>query len=106
MGSRSTTDMGLTPEARLYLGEFGVFEKQTFMDGYGKEMPIEVPVTEKTGERGMFQEIDLVKYKMKDGTWSEEFIQASPWSSGPVEFIGLKHDKKKFLWDEKEIDKI
>lgn len=106
--SRSTTYRGLPQEAMDYIGQYGQFESLTFTDRYGKSQSIYRPVQEKIEGRkvGMFREFDLFKYKMKDGTWAEEFSQASPWASGPHEFIGLEHNGKKFLWPQKEIDKI
>jgi len=60
---------------------------------------------------GMYDnEHQLRLYRLKDGGYAEEFIQADPWSSGPCFFIGLKvfdvdgHFLQEFLWDQKDID--
>lgn len=49
-------------------------------------------------------------YTMKDGTVYMEYVQETPWSSGPMYFLGLK-DKdgnpiKDLLWTEEEIEKM
>ncbi len=56
---------------------------------------------------GMFgNEYPLFEYKLKDGRHAVAFLQAAPWSSGPMFFIGLKiNDGTEFLWDEKEIER-
>ena len=63
-----------------------------------------------TGENaGMFQDgSPLEKYKLKDGTWVYEVIQACPWSSGPVIFLTLVDEQKQRIpsldWPQEEID--
>ena len=50
---------------------------------------------------------NLNRYTLPDGTVYEEFIQATPWSSGPCYFIALKdkHGKPvaESLWNDEEI---
>ncbi len=60
---------------------------------------------------GMFGEkYDLYRYELKDTGYAEEFVQASPWSSGPVFFLGLKVFNKfceeihTYLWPQETID--
>ena len=59
---------------------------------------------------GMFmQAYDLYRHPLNDG-YADEFLQASPWSSGPMFFIGLRtYDeqgnlKEEIKWDEDEIE--
>jgi hypothetical protein len=59
---------------------------------------------------GMFGDnYDLHRHKLNDGGYADEYVQAAPWSSGPVFFIGLhvydKHGvlRHSFLWSEDEI---
>lgn len=54
---------------------------------------------------GMFEdEYYLSEYQLKDGNIAQEFLQASPWSSGPMFFIGLKtSDGKEFRWSVEEM---
>lgn len=75
--------------------------------GYG-------PTTEPTGLKysGMFgQEYDLFNHKLKSERFAEEYLQASPWSSGPMFFLGLKvydfdgTEIRDFKWTEEEIQK-
>lgn len=51
---------------------------------------------------------DLHKYTMPDGTELQEFIQATPWSSGPCYFIALRFLPEgtvceESLWTEEEL---
>jgi hypothetical protein len=40
---------------------------------------------------GMFDDVySLHRHYLKDGRTADEFLQAAPWSSGPVHFIGLQ----------------
>ena len=54
---------------------------------------------------GMYHsEHPLFSYKLKDGTKAVQFHQASPWSSGPIHFLGLRlEDGTEFTWAEEEI---
>ncbi len=60
---------------------------------------------------GMFgDKYDLFRRQLKDGGYVDEFVQAVPWSGGPVFFIGLHvYDKngvlrQSFLWSEEDIN--
>jgi hypothetical protein len=59
---------------------------------------------------GMFgDEYDLHQYQLNEG-YADEFVQAAPWSGGPVFFLGLHvYDKngvlrQSFLWSEDDIN--
>lgn len=59
---------------------------------------------------GMFgNRYNLYRYPLKDG-YAYEFVQAVPWSSGPIFYLGLYvYDtkgicKQTFLWDENMIN--
>jgi len=69
------------------------------------------PVTEPSGKvyEGMYmEEYPLFRHKLKEG-YAEEYLQAAPWSSGPMHFLGLKvYDShgteiRDFQWTEQEI---
>jgi len=61
---------------------------------------------------GMFdQQYDLYRHPLKDGGHADEFLQATPWSSGPMFFLGLgifqpgtKLPSRTITWAEEEID--
>ena len=60
---------------------------------------------------GMFdQEYPLHRFQLQDDCYAEEYLQAEPWSSGPMFFIGLRvYDAgnrliQTFEWTEEEID--
>lgn len=59
---------------------------------------------------GAFDEYagSLSRYVFPDGRVYEEFVQATPWSSGPCYFIALKDREgnpiPESLWTDKEID--
>ena len=47
----------------------------------------------------------LMRYHLLGGLLADEFVQASPWSSGPCFFIGLRvSDGTEYLWSDEEID--
>jgi len=106
--SRSTTYYGLTEEAEEFLKENSEFEEYSYTDRWDNVIKSKRPISEKIGECGMFDDYDLFKYKLKDGTWAEEFIQADPWASGPHVFVALKlSDGKEIgLWPESEIENV
>jgi len=59
---------------------------------------------------GMFNvEYPLYKYTFPDGKIIYEFLQAQPWSSGPMMFIALEDKEgerlRESLWTDKEIKK-
>ena len=58
---------------------------------------------------GIFEEEvhTLLEYKLIDGNWVEEYIQAEPWSSGPVIFLALREKESKRVivkWPQEDID--
>ena len=60
---------------------------------------------------GMFNErYDLRSYSLKTGGRADEFLQASPWSSGPCFFLGLEvldssgKQVEMYEWPEDEIN--
>jgi hypothetical protein len=55
---------------------------------------------------GMFdEEYPLWQRELKDGRTADEFLQAAPWSSGPVHFLGLQvSDGTVFEWTEEEME--
>lgn len=53
---------------------------------------------------------ELGCYRLLDGTYCFEYVQAEPWSSGPHTFLALAHDIDghnpipETLWDQEAID--
>ena len=63
---------------------------------------------EKPSDEGTYP---LYKYELNDGGYAEEYEQCSPWSSGPVIFLGLRIvnqgkyiGETKIEWTEEEIE--
>jgi len=54
---------------------------------------------------GMFdQTYPLYRYTLNNGLTADEFLQASPWNSGPMFFLGLRvSDGTLFQWGESDI---
>lgn len=119
---RTDQQMGLTYQARKFL-QLGVsvqtcVEETTrvYPDGHREQQPnrpVFEPVTikEPSGEvyEGMFgDKYPLFKYKLSDGRVYSEYVQASPWFSGPCFFLALKDSKNevvsKSLWSKEEMD--
>jgi hypothetical protein len=54
---------------------------------------------------GMFDELPLYQYRLKDGRTATEIVQANPWSSGPMVFLKLAVSSGElFEWDRETID--
>jgi hypothetical protein len=95
--------MGLTKEATDFLKENAVIINKSVENPYGT-MTIPQPDGEVIAKIGMFDEVELHEYKMKDGTTCREIVQEEIWSGGPVIFLALKHNGAVIgKWKEKEI---
>jgi len=104
MGIREDQFVGFTPAADAFLAEH--------------EVPPEVcPHCERPFPRnlevighfhGMFEtEYPLHRRVLKGGRTADEFLQAAPWSSGPVHFLGLRvSDGTELVCTEDEIDNL
>ena len=101
--SRSTSYIGLTHTARVFLKENVIVEEHTFDNDFGGGK-VYRPKSVKIGECGMFDECDLKAYPLKDGQIAEEFVQFEPWASGPHVFIGLRIGERVIGWTEAEVD--
>lgn len=56
------------------------------------------------GSYGMFGELKLHRYLLKDGRTADEFVQYCEHWSGPMEWLGLRvSDGSEFLWTAEEI---
>ena len=63
------------------------------------------PTLEAIGDYEGFDTYPLHRHQLKDGRTADEFLQASPWSSGPLLFLGLRvSDGTEFTWTDDEID--
>lgn len=108
---RCSQPMGLAPAAEEYLQEHGIrvsYCPHCHRDnGYSKE---------ETGcAYGMFGEIPLLRYHLKqesdaigvlplNAEYAEEFVQVCIWSSGPMEWLGLRlSDGTEIKWTEEEL---
>ncbi len=101
--SRSDQNAGLTSEARDFLRKYEI--KPKICSECGHPEPL---VLEKIGTySGMFNtEHNLYHHHLINGRHAVEFLQASPWSSGPMFFIGLRvSDGTEFTWTEDEIER-
>jgi len=59
---------------------------------------------EKIGSYEGFDSYPLFRYALTGGRQADEFLQAAPWSSGPIFFLGLKvSDGQVFEWTEEEM---
>ena len=86
---RTDQHIGLTQEAQKFLKDSVVIKKVEKVKHYF----------------GMFgDEYPLYCYCLSNDCYADEYLQASPWYSGPMFFIGLKSsDGKIFEWTEAEI---
>lgn len=113
--SRSTSDIGLNERGLNLITRFvEVKEKGIRIYPDGTEEPFDrseeknLIKYEKTGKKyGMFGECDFYKYLTPEGEIYYEYVQESPWESGPVIFLALK-DKdgnvvEESLWTNEEM---
>ena len=108
---RMDQPMGLPKEAEAFLGDNAVMEDKRPCPHCGKGTEQWRKSVEVGSYPGMFDtEYPLLKYDLRDG-WAVEFLQCSPWFSGPMMFLGLSvYDKNNvmtgvFKWEEEEIQK-
>lgn len=117
MGIRMDQFMGLPSEAVSFLAEY--------------ESPLKIcPECKRPFPRdlevishylGMFdEEYPLHRHVLSDGRVADEFLQAEPWSSGPMHFLGLRvlnarlpvpiiqlqKECTEFVWSDEEIDQL
>jgi hypothetical protein len=120
--------MGLNEGADKWLAKhcihtnYIVETKTTMLDWQGNPLPKTTTTVTNTCKKihisntnnfitGMFEEQvhELVEYVTIGGSTVEEYIQAEPWSSGPVIFLALRFKETKepirqSLWSEDDID--
>ena len=82
---RCDQPMGLTREAKRFLGEYMTDERCPTC-GHRK-FPTPEVIGTYDGLGG--QDYPLNRYVLKEGH-ADEYLQTSPWSSGPIFFIGLR----------------
>jgi hypothetical protein len=117
---RCTQIIGLSPQAHKFLEENQkkVLIKCSCPDCETYHIPM--IIKEKYADassQGMFDDgPSLFKYQLKDDTWIYEYVQACPWSSGPMIFTALAWEPVKnpyhipdkiiqeTLWSEQEIN--
>lgn len=57
------------------------------------------------GQYEGFGKYPLYRHNLKDGRTADEFVQAEPWSSGPMIFLALRlSDGTSIEWPDAEID--
>ena len=102
--SRSDQHIGLTNEAVSFLKKYEITPKVCSKCKRPHTLKLKIIGT----YSGMFtNEYPLHRHHLIDGLHVDEFLQAAPWSSGPVFFIGLKvSDGRKFIWTDEEIERM
>ncbi len=108
--SRSTQFIGLSKIAINYLNKNALREEIKVCKECGTECGGDFVYSKGEEVLGMFEEPvhKLTTYKHKNGKEIEEYIQAEPWSSGPMIFLALRYKENKnpiksSLWSEEEI---
>lgn len=96
---RCSQPMGLTAEAEKFLKENAVKLNECphchRCDGYKREV---------IDTCGMCGDVDLHRYTLLDGSTAYEFVQHCVWSSGPMEWFGLRTKNTQFLWSEESLE--
>jgi len=97
---RCDQPQGLPPAADAFLAEFEV--PPVCCETCKRPFPRQLEVV---GEYTGFNDYPLHRHQLKDGRTADEFLQAVPWSSGPMFFLGLRvSDGTEFAWSEEEIE--
>lgn len=121
MGTRTDQHMGLNGSAALLVSserKFAYLKRETrfYPDGRVERVPdilvYELAVRKEPSGRyyiGMFDDrYELTEYTLPDGRVYSEYVQAEPWSSGPVFFLALKDENGNWIpesmWSEEEIE--
>ena len=98
---RCSQPQGLPSEAIAFLEEKAIRINLCLHcgrdDGYMKK---EIGVT------GMFDDVFLYEYNLKNGDIAVEYVQQEIWSSGPMIWFGLKIGNKKFEWKKEDIVEV
>lgn len=104
MGIREDQFIGFTGEARAFLEEHEI--PQVMCPHCERPFAHKLEVVDHYF--GMFDtRYPLFRHVLKDGRMADGFLQAAPWSSGPMHFLGLRvSDGTEFLWTEEEIDEL
>ena len=102
---------GLSPVASAYLEANAIHDHFELCKNGEVVNEYDLPKSKESDNiyHGMFdEEYPLMEYEMRDGSYLYEFVQASPWSSGPVIFLALQDESdvhvSESLWDNEEID--
>jgi hypothetical protein len=98
MGMRCSQPQGLSSEAMEFLSQNAIKLNQCTCcqrhDGYKKEV---------IDTCGMYDDVDLYRYTLVDGTMADEFVQYEVWSSGPMIWFGLRWQGAEFVWHSDEL---
>ena len=98
MGIRCSQPQGLPDKAIEFLKNFAKTINQCphcdRHDGYKRAI---------VGKYGMFDELNLHRYTLNDGSTVDEFIQHEIWDSGPMIWLGLKWKNTDFRWPNEAI---
>lgn len=93
--------IGLTTEAQEFLSEHEITPEPCSCC----KRPFPPKLEQICTYRGINNtEYPLNRHFLMGGRYADEFLQADPWSSGPMFFIGLRvSDGQEFSWSEEEI---
>lgn len=96
---RCSQPQGLPYEAEQFLLEKAVKLNEcrhcNRHDGYQKEV---------IGTCGMYENVNLHRYTLLDGSTADEFVQHCVWDSGPMEWFGLRWKDAEFKWSEEAME--
>lgn len=102
MGIRTDQFVGFNSHALAFLEENEVPQK--ICECCKRPLPRDLEIIGRY--EGMFGEkYPLYRHQLKNGSYADAFLQAAPWSSGPMFFLGLRReDGFEFRWSAQEIE--
>lgn len=99
---REDQPKGLPPAACAFLSEYEI--QPACCSECKRPYPLPLKVI---GSYEGFNDHNLYQYQLQDGRTADEYLQATPWSSGPMFFLGLKvSDGTILAWTEEEIEEF
>jgi hypothetical protein len=97
---RTDQPQGLPPIAEAFLAERET--EPNHCEACARPFPRQLEII---GKYCGFDAYPLHRHQLKDGRTADEYLQATPWSSGPMFFLGLRlADGTEFAWSQEEID--
>lgn len=99
---RCSQEYGLPQEAMDFLRDNA--RVKDFCLCCGRDAGYERVQINETDESESFPDTALFRYVLKDGNTADEYIQTEIWDSGPMTWLGLDVNYRKYEWSQNDIE--